>query len=103
VVPVFYAALFFAGFCSSGFRVVTTAYLFKVVPNEVMGRTSSTFLLVSMVLQVAVTLSIGPLVNHTSPRGGFLVLAVIVAAGLGLLAAVSAPLRRVSPATAETA
>ena len=80
-VPTFYALLFVAGFCSSAFRVITSAYLFKVVPNEVMGRTSSTFLLASMVLQVAVTLGIGPLVNHTSARGGFALLAAIVAGG----------------------
>ena len=102
-VPIFYAMLFFAGFCSSGFRVVTTAHLFKVVPNEVMGRTSSSFLLVSMALQVVVALSVGPLVNATSARGGFVLLAAIVAAGLGLLAAVSAALRRVPPSAAETA
>jgi predicted MFS family arabinose efflux permease len=36
-VPVFYAVLFLAGFCSSAFRVMTTAYLFKVVPNDVHG------------------------------------------------------------------
>ena len=102
-VPIFYAMLFFAGFCSSGFRVVTTAYLFKVVPNDVMGRTSSSFLLVSMALQVVVALSVGPLVNATSARGGFVLLAAIVAAGLGLLAAVSSALRRVPPSAAETA
>jgi MFS family permease len=102
-VPVFYAALFLAGFCSSRFRVITTAYLFKVVPNAVMGRTSSSFLLVSMALQVVVALSVGPLINHTSARGGFMLLAAIVAAGLGLLAAVSAPLKRVPGGAAETA
>jgi MFS family permease len=102
-VPVFYATLFLAGFCSSGFRVITTAYLFKVVPNEVMGRTSSSFLLVSMALQVAVTLSVGPLVNHTSARGGFVLLGAIVAVGLALLAAVSAAVRRVPDGVAETA
>ena len=65
-VVVFYAVLFLAGFCSSAFRVMTSAYLFKVVPNEVMGRTSSTFLLVSMVLQVVVTLVDRP---AREPRG----------------------------------
>ncbi len=102
-VPIFYAVLFLAGFCSSAFRVMTTAYLFKVVPNEVMGRASSSFLLVSMVLQVAVTLSVGPLVNHTSARGGFVLLSAIVAVGLALLAAVAAGLRRVPDCAAETA
>ena len=102
-IPVFYAVLFLAGFCSSAFRVMTTAYLFKVVPNEVMGRTSSTFLLVSMVLQVGVTLSVGPLINHTSARGGFALLAAIVGVGLALLAAVAAGLRRVPDCAAETA
>jgi MFS family permease len=102
-VPVFYAALFLAGFCSSGFRVITTAYLFKVVPNEMMGRTSSSFLLVSMALQVVVTLSVGPLVNDTSARGGFVLLAAIVAVGLAVLAAVSASLRRVPESAPETA
>src|SRR4249920_450596 len=100
-IPIFYAVLFLAGFCSSAFRVMTTAYLFKVVPNEVMGRASSSFLLVSMVLQVAVTLSVGPLVNHTSPRGGFVLLAAIVGVGLALLAAVAAGLR--PDCAAETA
>jgi len=93
-IVVFYAVLFLAGFCSSAFRVITSAYLFKVVPNAVMGRTSSTFLLASMLLQVIVTLSIGPLVNHTGARGGFVVLAAIVATGLVLLMAVSGVLRR---------
>ena len=102
-VPVFYAMLFLAGFCSSGFRVITTAYLFKVVPNEVMGRTSSSFLLVSMVLQVVVTLSVGPLVNRTSAQGGFVLLAAIVAVGLAVLAAVSPALRRIPAGAAETA
>ena len=102
-IPAFYAVLFVAGFCSSAFRVMTTAYLFKVVPNEVMGRTSSSFLLVSMVLQIGVTLSVGPLINHTSPRGGFVLLAAIVAGGLALLAAVAAALRRVPDRAAETA
>jgi predicted MFS family arabinose efflux permease len=102
-VPVFYAMLFLAGFCSSSFRVITTAYLFKVVPNEMMGRTASSFLLVSMVLQVLVTLSVGPLVNRTSAQGGFVLLAAIVAAGLAVLAAVSPALRRVPAGAAETA
>ena len=102
-IPAFYAVLFVAGFCSSAFRVMTTAYLFKVVPNEVMGRTSSSFLLVSMVLQIGVTLSVGPLINHTSARGGFVLLAAIVAGGLALLAAVAAALRRVPNCAAETA
>jgi fucose permease len=68
-----------------------------------MGRTSSSFLLVSMVLQVVVTLSVGPLVNHTSARGGFVLLAAIVAVGLAVLAAVSPSLRRVPDCAAETA
>ena len=93
-IPAFYGLLFLAGFCSSAFLVITSAYLFKVVPNEVMGRTSSTFLLVSMLLQVVVTLSVGPLVNHAGARGGFVLLAAIVTVGLVLLVAVSAALRR---------
>lgn len=94
-VPAFYALLFVAGFCSSAFRVITNAYLFKVVPNEVMGRTSSTFLLVSMLLQVGVTLGVGPLVNHAGARGGFALLAAIVGLGLVLLVAVAPAVRRV--------
>lgn len=46
-VSAFYLLLFAAWFCSSAFRVITAAYLFRIIPNEVMGRTSSTFLLVS--------------------------------------------------------
>jgi len=99
-VPVFYALLFVAGFCSSAFRVITNAYLFKVVRNEVMGRTSSTFLLVSMLLQVGVTLGVGPLVNHAGARGGFALLAAIVGLGLALLVAVAPAVRRVPPISA---
>ena len=40
------------------------------------------------------TLSIGPLVNHTGARGGLVLLAAIVAAGLVLLAVVSTAVRR---------
>jgi Major Facilitator Superfamily len=89
----FYPLLFAAGFCSSAFRVITNAFLFTVVPNEFMGRASSTFLLVSMLLQVVVTLSIGPLVNGAGSRAGFALLAGIVAAGLALLGAVGGALR----------
>jgi hypothetical protein len=49
-------------------------------------------------LQVVVTLSIGPLVNHAGARGGFAVLAAIVTAGLVLLLAAAAALRRPDPA-----
>ena len=56
-----------------------------------------------MVLQVVVKLSVGPLVNHTSARGGFVLLAAIVGIGLALLAAVTAGLRRVPDCAAETA
>jgi MFS family permease len=93
VIGTFYALLFAAGFCSSAFRVITSAYLFKIVPNEVMGRTSSTFLLVSMLLQVVVTLSVGPLVNSAGSRAGFVLLAAIVAVGLALLWLVAGRLR----------
>ena len=101
-IPAFYMLLFIAGFCSSSYRVITNAYLFKVVPNEVMGRTSSTFLLVSMVLQVGVTLAAGPLVNHAGARGGFVLLAVIVSVGLALLAAVAAAFRRMPAGAVES-
>jgi MFS family permease len=101
-VPAFYALLFVAGFCSSAFRVITNAYLFKVVPNEVMGRTSSTFLLISMLLQVGVTLAAGPLVNHAGARGGFALLAAIVGLGLALLVAVAPAVRRVPVRPAES-
>lgn len=96
----FYPLLFAAGFCSSAFRVITSAYLFKVVPNDVMGRTSATFLLVSMLLQVGVTLSVGPLVNAAGARAGFVLLAGIVLAGLALLAVAATGLRR-APAAVE--
>jgi hypothetical protein len=96
----FYPLLFAAGFCSSAFRVITSAYLFKVVPNAFMGRTSATFLLVSMLLQVGVTLSVGPLVNAAGPRSGFALLAGIVVAGLALLGVAATGLRR-TPATVE--
>jgi hypothetical protein len=98
-----YALLFLAGFCSSAFRILTTAQLLEVVPNEVMGRTSATLLLVSMLLQVGVTLGIGPLIDAGSASGGFLMLAAIVAAGLALQAASAPSLRRAPVRGAESA
>jgi len=100
-IAAFYGLLFLAGFCSSAFRVMTSAALFRVVPNEMMGRTSSTFLLVSLLLQVIVTLSVGPLVNHAGARGGFVLLAAIVTAGLVLLTAVAAAFRRLPHVTVD--
>jgi len=75
--------------------VITNAYLFKVVSSDVTGRTSSTFLLVSMLLQVGVTLGVGPLVSHAGARGGFVLLAATVGLGPVLLAAVAPAVRRV--------
>src|SRR5919197_691965 len=103
LVATFYVLAFAAGFCSSAFRVITNALLFKVVPNEVMGRTAATFLLASMLLQVAVTLAIGPLVNHAGPRGGFAALAAIVAGGLALLLVVAPAFRRLPQGVPESA
>jgi hypothetical protein len=55
-----------------------------------------------MLLQVGVTLGVGPLVNHAGARGGFALLAAIVGLGLVLLAAVAAAFRRMPVTAAES-
>jgi MFS family permease len=84
------------GFCSSGFRVISNSVLLRVVPNVMMGRTSATISLVSVVMQVVVTLAVGPIVNHAGARGGFVMLACIVAAA-GVALVVLLPRMRALP------
>jgi hypothetical protein len=51
-----------------------------------MGRTSATISLVSILMQVVATLAVGPIVNQAGARGGFVMLAAIVAvAGIALV------------------
>jgi hypothetical protein len=68
--------------------------LLRIVPKAVMGRTTAAFLLVSTVLQVAVAFSIGPLIDAGGVGVAFLLLALLVAAGLAVLAATLPSLRR---------
>jgi DHA3 family tetracycline resistance protein-like MFS transporter len=89
-----FALMFLAGFCSSAYRVVSQAVLLRIVPKAVMGRTTAAFLLVSTVLQVAVAFSIGPLIDAGGVGVAFLLLALLVAAGLAVLAATLPSLRR---------
>jgi MFS family permease len=81
-VAVYLGLMLAAGFCSSAFRVMANSVLFRVVPNEVMGRTSATFLLASMMMQVLATLAVGPLVNAHGAQGGFVLLSAVVLASL---------------------
>ncbi|MGN6380834.1 MAG: MFS transporter [Gaiellales bacterium] len=90
------------GFCSSGFRVISNSVLLRVVPNQVMGRTSATIFLVSILLQVVVTLAVGPLINHSSARGGFVMLAAIVSVAAISLALLLPRLRALPAAVAES-
>lgn len=99
-VALLFPLAFVAGYCSSGFRVTTAAALLRVVPNAVMGRTSAAFLLASTVMQIAVTLAIGPVVNGAGPRAGLACLAGVVACGGAVLLAVAPAVRRLESAGA---
>jgi MFS family permease len=97
----FFGLALVAGFCSSGFRVITNSVLLRVVPNEVMGRTSATIFLASILLQVVATLAVGPLVNAAGARGGFLMLAAIAVVAMTGLAAVGRGMHALPAAAGE--
>jgi MFS family permease len=97
----FFGLALVAGFCSSGFRVITNSVLLRVVPNDVMGRTSATIFLVSILLQVVATLAVGPLVNAAGARGGFLMLAAIAVVAMTGLAAVARGMHALPAAAGE--
>jgi MFS family permease len=98
---VFFGLALVAGFCSSAFRVISNSVLLRVVPNAVMGRTSATMLLASILMQVVVTLAVGPLVNRTGAQGGFVLLAGIVAVAMAWLAVLVPRLRALPRAVPE--
>jgi MFS family permease len=100
-VALLFPLAFVAGYCSSGFRVTTAAALLRIVPNAVMGRTSAAFLLASTVMQIAVTLAIGPVVNAAGPRAGLACLAGVVACGGAVLLAVAPAVRGLESAAAD--
>ena len=97
----FFGLALVAGFCSSGFRVIANSVLLRVVPNEIMGRTSATIFLASIVLQVVATLAAGPLVNAAGARGGFVMLAAIAGLAMAGLAALLPRLRALPAAAPE--
>jgi DHA3 family macrolide efflux protein-like MFS transporter len=98
----FFALMYVAGYCSSGFRVIANSVLLAVVPNRLMGRTSATILLFSMVMQVLATLAIGPLVQEAGPQGGFVLLTTIVVVTLVALGSLTPSVRRLPQPAAET-
>ena len=98
----FLALMAAAGYCSSGFRVIANSVLLGVVPNQLMGRTSATFLLLSLVLQVVVTLAVGPLVQQTGAQGGFVLLSGIAVVALVALASLTPSVRRLPQPAADT-
>lgn len=51
-VLLFFILTFFQGICNAGVRVLRVGYLFKYVPNEVYGRTSSIFTLTNITFRV---------------------------------------------------
>ncbi len=51
-VVLFFVLTFFQGICNAGVRVLRVGYLFKYVPNEVYGRTSSIFTLTNIAFRV---------------------------------------------------
>lgn len=100
-VAVFFVLTWVVGFSSSSFRVITNAVLLRVVPNEVMGRITAAVQLAMILMEVAATLAVGPLVNHSGPRAGLLLLAAIVALATGWLAVLAPRLRALPRALPE--
>lgn len=100
-VAVFFVLMWVVGFSSSSFRVVTNSVLLRVVPNAVMGRMTAAIQLAMILMEVVATLAIGPLVNHSGPRGGLLLLAAIVALATAWLAVLAPRLRALPQALPE--
>jgi MFS family permease len=91
--PPAFALMFAAGFCSSAFRVVANAVLLRLVPNAVMGRTTATFSLSATVIQVALALAVGPVIDAAGAGAAFACLAALVGLGLAVLAVTLPALR----------
>ncbi len=100
-VAVFFVLTWVVGFASSSFRVVTNSVLLRVVPNAVMGRVTASVQLAMILMEVAATLAVGPLVNHSGPRAGLLLLAAIVALATAWLAVLAPRLRELPQAVPE--
>ncbi len=48
----YYVLMFLFGFANAGTRVLRVAYLFRHIPNQVIGRTSSIFMVVNVILRL---------------------------------------------------
>lgn len=66
------------GFMISAYRVVSQTYLMKIIPQNLMGRCTSTFFQISTFAQLAAIFSVGYLAQHVSIPSGFGFLAVIL-------------------------
>jgi MFS family permease len=101
-VAVLFALTWVVGFSSSSFRVVTNSVLLRVVPNAVMGRMTAAIQLAMILMEVVATLAVGPLINHSGPRAGVLLLAAIVALASAWLAVLAPRLRALPQAVPES-
>ena len=92
---VFAGVLFFiCGLCGPGIRSLIYSLIMKVVPNEFLGRAMSLWNLLSLVIQVIATFSIGKIMDIISPAWGFLIYSFILLSGLVLFALIKRGLNR---------
>lgn len=42
----------FIGFCNAGIRILRTTYIFRIVPNSIIGRTGSVFLILNAIMRI---------------------------------------------------
>lgn len=51
-IPLFYVLMFLFGLANAGARVLRVSYLFHQIPNQVIGRTSSIFMVINVILRL---------------------------------------------------
>jgi len=87
-----------AGFGSSAFRVIAQSVLLALVPSAVMGRATAVFGLSSTLVQVAVALMVGLVMEAWGAQAGFAVLAGVIGICLAGVLTVVPGVRRLAEA-----
>ena len=70
------------GFLVASFRIVSQTYLMKVIPGPLMGRCTSTFFQISLIVQLSMIFGVGYAAEHVSIGSGFILLTLLLTGAL---------------------
>jgi DHA3 family macrolide efflux protein-like MFS transporter len=77
--PFFYFLMFIYGICNAGVRILRLTYLFNNIPNNVMGRVSSVFLLTHLIFRLFfIGLFTLPFFSHDNILRSYIVFAIFL-------------------------